>query len=148
MNGRADALSRRPDYDQGEDNNRDVVVLPDRLFVRANMVEQAPWLIQILTEEDTQPEDPIYQQNEDVLKLWVDAHRLKRVEGTWYKEGKRVVTGGLHDKRTIIKAHHKSPVYGHPGIKRTAQLVLTLLVAATHRRCHGLRQRVCRMSAT
>jgi len=29
MNGRADALSRRPDYDQGEDDNRDVVVLPD-----------------------------------------------------------------------------------------------------------------------
>ena len=32
-NGRADALSRRPDYDQGEDDNKDVVVLPDRLFV-------------------------------------------------------------------------------------------------------------------
>jgi len=123
MNGRADALSRRPDYDQGEDNNRDIVVLPDKLFIRANTVEQAPRLIQILTEEDTHPEDPIYQQNEDVLKPWVDAHRLKRVEGTWYKEGKWVVTGGLHDKRTIIEAHHKSPVYGHPGIKRTAQLV-------------------------
>ncbi len=53
----------------------------------------------------------------------MDAHRLKRIEGTWYKEGKRVVTGGLHDKRTIIEAHHRSPMYGHPGIKRTAQLV-------------------------
>ncbi len=88
MNGRADALSRRLDYDQGEDDNRDVVVLPDKLFVRANMVEPAPQLIQILTEEDTHPKDPIYQQNEDVLKPWVDAHRLKRIEGTWYKEGK------------------------------------------------------------
>src|SRR6266702_1914602 len=88
MNGRADALSRRLDYDQGEDDNRDVVVLPDKLFVRANMVEPAPQLIQILTEEDTHPKDPIYQQNEDVLKPWVDAHRLKRLEGTWYKEGK------------------------------------------------------------
>jgi len=123
MNGRADALSRRLDYDQGEDDNRDVVVLPDKLFVRANTVEQAPRLIQILTEEDTRPEDPIYQQDEDVLKLWVDAHRLKRIEGTWYKEGKRVVTGGMHNKRTIIEAHHKAPVYGHPRIKRTAQLV-------------------------
>ncbi len=123
MNRRADTLSRRPDYDQGEDDNRDVVVLPDKLFVRANTVEQAPQLIQILTKEDTHPEDPIYQQNEDVLKPWVDAHRLKKVEGTWYKEGKRVVTGGLHDKHTIVEAHHTSPVYGHPGIKRTAQLV-------------------------
>jgi len=88
MNGRADALSRRPDYDQGEDDNRDVVVLPDRLFVRANTIEQAPRLIQILTEEDTHPEDPVYQQDEGVLKPWVDAHRLKRIEGTWYREGK------------------------------------------------------------
>ncbi len=122
-NGRADALSRRPDYDQGEDDNRDVVVLPNKLFIRANTVETAPRLIQLLTKEDTCPEDPIYQQDENVLKPWVDAHRLKRIEGTWYKEGRRVVTGGLHDKRTIIEAHHKSPVYGHPGIKRTAQLV-------------------------
>jgi len=82
MNGRADALSRRPDYDQGEDDNRDVVVLLDRLFIRANMVEQAPQLIQLLTNEDTNPEDPIYKQNQDVLKPWVDAHQLKRLEGT------------------------------------------------------------------
>ena len=34
-----------------------------------------------------------------------------------------MVTGGTHDKRTIIKGHHDPLVYGHPGIKRTAQLV-------------------------
>jgi len=33
LNGRADALSRRPGYDQGEDDNKDIVVLPDRVFV-------------------------------------------------------------------------------------------------------------------
>jgi hypothetical protein len=33
-NGRADALSRLPNYNQGEDNNKDVTVLPDHLFVR------------------------------------------------------------------------------------------------------------------
>ena len=33
LNSHADALSRRPDYDQGEDDNKDVVVLPDHLFV-------------------------------------------------------------------------------------------------------------------
>ncbi|SRR6266702_52948 len=122
MNGRADALSRRPNYDQGENNNHDIVVLPDRLFIRANTVEQAPQLIQLLTKEDTHPEDPIYQQDENVLQPWIDAHWLKKIEGTWYKEGRRVVTRGIHDKCTIIEAHHKSPVYGHPGIKRMAQL--------------------------
>src|SRR6266702_4826296 len=31
LNGRADALSRCPGYDQGENDNKDVVVLPDRV---------------------------------------------------------------------------------------------------------------------
>jgi hypothetical protein len=31
-NGRADALSRRSDYNQGERDNEDVIVLPDALF--------------------------------------------------------------------------------------------------------------------
>ena len=38
-NGRADALSRRPDYDQGENDNQNVTVLPDHLFVRATHME-------------------------------------------------------------------------------------------------------------
>ena len=39
LNSHADALSRRPDYDQGEDDNKDVVVLPDHLFVHASHLE-------------------------------------------------------------------------------------------------------------
>ena len=31
-NGRADALLRRPDYSQGEEDNEGVVVLPDEVF--------------------------------------------------------------------------------------------------------------------
>ena len=33
-NGQADALSRQPDFDQGEGDNEGVVVLPDALFAR------------------------------------------------------------------------------------------------------------------
>ena len=71
------------------------------------------------------PEAPLglaYAQDENTLKAWVDAHWLKKIEDTWYKDGRQVVTGGLWDKRTIIKAHHDAPVHGHPGIKRTVQL--------------------------
>ena len=39
FNGHADALSRRPDYDQGEDDSKDIVVLPDHLFVCASHLE-------------------------------------------------------------------------------------------------------------
>jgi ribonuclease HI len=71
-NGRADALSRRPDYDQGEHDNTNVTVLPDRLFIRS--------LIKIGAEHD--------EQDEQVLIKWVDAHELKKVDKVWYKNGR------------------------------------------------------------
>jgi hypothetical protein len=47
-NRHADALSQRPDYDQGEQDNANVTVLPDRLFIRS--------LIEIGAEHDGQDE--------------------------------------------------------------------------------------------
>ncbi len=123
QNGRADALSRWPDYDTGENDNEGVVVLLERVFVRASHTQKAPPLRQIVTQEEMSPQDPVYEQNKDLLKPWIDAHRLKKIEGTWYKDGRRVVTGGLTHHRMIISAHHDSPVHGHPGINKTSQLL-------------------------
>ena len=105
-NSRADVLSRRPDYDQGTRDNKNIIVLPENVFVRAVTIAS--------TEEE---------QNEDILKPWVDPHKLKLVNNVWYKEGRRVVTGSTGDKRVIIKSRHDPPVYGHPGISKTTQLV-------------------------
>jgi hypothetical protein len=68
-NGRADALSRRPDYDQGEDDNANVTVLPDRLFIRA--------MIDIAVRESS--------QDEQTIRRWANAHELKKVGQVWYK---------------------------------------------------------------
>ena len=85
-NGRADALSRRPDYDTGTHNNEDVVVLPENIMVRT---------LEVL---GTQP-----AQDENTLLSWVDPHKLKKIEDMWYKEGRLVVTGGLKDKQIILR---------------------------------------------
>jgi hypothetical protein len=104
-NGRADALSRRPDYDQGHEDNQNVTVLPQQVFVRA---------MEVL------PDIP--SQEESVLKPWIDPHQLKQHQGIWYKDGRQVVTGDTKDKRHIIQSHHDTPVHGHPGISKTIQL--------------------------
>jgi hypothetical protein len=106
-NGRADALSRRPDYDQGEHDNANVTVLPDKLFIRS--------LIEIGAEHD--------EQDETTLTRWVDTHELKKIDEVWYKNGRRVVTNVGSGTRAVITAHHDAPVHGHPGIARTIQLV-------------------------
>jgi hypothetical protein len=105
-NRQADALLQRPDYDQGKDDNQNITVLPEQVFARA--MEVVP--------------NPI-TQDEDMLKPWVDPHQLKLHYGIWYKDGRTVVTGDITAKREIIQAHHDPPVYGHPGISKTVQLV-------------------------
>ena len=105
-NGRADALSRRPDYDTGTRDNENVTILPESLFIKATAIQE---------DEPT--------QDKDVLLPWVDPQRLKKVANIWYKDGRRVVTGGLQEKRAIVKVHHDPPVYGHPGISKTTQIV-------------------------
>src|SRR6266702_1020145 len=110
------------EYDQGKNDNKDVVVLPDRVFVRATATQRAPPMRRIIAQEEMETTNPVYAQEEELLKPWVNAHRLKKVEGVWYKDGRRVVTGGLEHKRTFIQAHHNAPVYGHPGVNKTYQL--------------------------
>jgi hypothetical protein len=106
-NGQANALSWRLDYDQGEHDNTNVTVLPDRLFIRS--------LIEIGAEHD--------EQDEQVLIKWVNAHELKKIDEVWYKNGRRVITNLGVGTRAVIAAHHDTPVHGHPGIARTIQLV-------------------------
>ncbi len=111
QNGWADALSRWPDYDTGENDNADVVVLLERVFARAMTTGGAPSLQRIISTEEMQQEDPVYAQDKTLLKPWVDTHQLKKVEGTWYKDGRWVVTGGLSHCCIFIHYHHDSPVY-------------------------------------
>lgn len=97
-NSCADALSRHPDYDQGDNDNREVTVLPDHVFIGATHTIPIEGEARIITPEEMMPQDPIYYQDESILKPWVNAHQLKDIQGVWYKDGKCVVTGGLYDK--------------------------------------------------
>ena len=102
-NGHADALSRRPDYDQGAEDNQDVTVLPNRLFIRALALQEL-------------------EQDEEVLKPWIDTHKLKQISGTWWKGNQLVVTADVPSRHTIVQIHHDLPAYGHPGISMTLEL--------------------------
>ncbi len=128
QNGCADALSRRPNYDTGENDNTNIVVLPEQVFTRATKIEKAPPMHQVISQEEMEPQDLVYYQDEDLLKPWIDAHRLKKVEGTWYKDGRHVVTGGSSHHQLLIQAHHDSPVYGHPRINKTNQHWMEILL--------------------
>ncbi len=55
-----------------------------------------------MAQEEMEATDPIYAQDEELLKPWINAHRLKKIEGVWYKDGRRVVTSGMEHKQTFV----------------------------------------------
>ena len=85
-NGRADALSRRADYDQGTGDNQDVVVLPAELFIRATTTIMTPGPAQC----------------EGKLQPWIDPHELRKIDGVWYKNGRRVLRHGRDVRPTWV----------------------------------------------
>ena len=103
-NGHADVLSRRPDYDQGTEDNQDVTVLPHKLFIWA------------LASQDL-------EQDQSVLEPWVDPYKLNQISGTWWKGSQLVITADTPLRRTIVHMHHNQPAYSHPGISRTLELM-------------------------
>ncbi len=105
-NGRADALSRHLDYDQGTCDNENITVLPDQMFIHSLIINE-----------------PIHEQKMSVIWKWMDAHRLKEFGGKWYKEGRLVVTGDAAEWRRIVKEFHDPPTAGHPGIAWTKDLI-------------------------
>ena len=90
-NGQVDTLSQRPDYDRGDRENQDVTMLPDKIFVHAT-TESITHSTGLLSDSTISPEEmtidhPVYEQNKHVLTPWIEPHRLKRIQGTWYKDG-------------------------------------------------------------
>jgi hypothetical protein len=102
-NRRADALSRRPNYNQGDRDNENVTVLPDHMFVRALTMQHMGMPKhpnQILTIQDMTLANPSNTQDKAIICPWVDPHKLKKIDGIWYKDRRRVVTKS-RDQQTI-----------------------------------------------
>src|SRR5258708_37885061 len=75
-NRRADTLSRRPDYDQGEHDNKGVTVLPKELFIHTATVSatNSSDVTHVINPEEVELSQPYYVQIEDILQAWVDPH--------------------------------------------------------------------------
>ena len=82
-----------------------MVVLPDALFAQSTELEDRE------------------EQNEDMVRSWIDPHQLKKIDSVWQKDGRVVVTAKSPYTKWLIHDHHDLPMHGHPGISRTTDLV-------------------------
>ncbi len=140
-NGRADALSRRPDYDQGEDDNKQLVVLPPKFFSQvlahvvgseeANPSNKEEWAcyrdgvdpgnfqsMQEAVERDQQEN----KESQERLSRWTNTHQLIKRDLIWWKDNWIIVAGDNDLKRGVIHSFHDKPSAGHPGISNTYRL--------------------------
>ena len=109
---KADALSRRPDFHPGDDDNQAVTVLPPPLFSRATSLSTIN--DHVCVGQLTSPHD---------LQRWATTFALKTVDGlSWYGNC-LVVVDNLPLRWGVISLYHDSPMAGHPGITKTTQLI-------------------------
>jgi hypothetical protein len=140
-NGHADALSRRPDYNMGEHDNKQLVVLPPKFFAdtyaRVTGSEEADpnspgflaamgincgrpgyQSVQNLVEQDQQEN----QKSQETIRRWTNTHQLIKLSSIWWKDDRLVVAGDNNLKRGVIHFFHDKPWAGHPGISNTYKL--------------------------
>jgi hypothetical protein len=122
-NGCTDALSRCPDHNTGDDNNKQLVVLPPKFFSHAyaQMTKTGAYQsVQDKVEQDQQENQTSILQ----IKKWTNAHQLIKLNSIWWKgeSGQLVVAGDNNLKRGVIHFYHDSLPAGNPGISNTFEL--------------------------
>ena len=83
---------RRPNHDNGLQNNEEVITLPDLLFVRA---------LTIGIEEKRIQEQQ--QVDRNLFEEWKRIHQCKEEDGVLFQKGALVVTGGKKNYQDLLK---------------------------------------------
>jgi hypothetical protein len=140
-NGRVDALSRRADHDEGENDNKGLVVLPPKVFQGKSHARLAGsgffnpakrgelekycdgydldyyYPVEEMVKKDQNTPESIKK-----IQGWTNTHQLIRENATWWKDDWIIVARDNNLKRGVIHFFHDTPSTGHPGISNTYQI--------------------------
>ena len=112
----ADMLSRPPGVDKGEDNNTDITLLPEPIFVRLADKPDPEW---ISIEERVRQEQ---QKQSQLMKEWHNHYQLEFVKSAmeptirlWKHEGKMVFPPNNELKRDLLHLIHDKLTAAHVG---------------------------------
>jgi len=120
---RADALSRRPDYEGINPANEDVTVWPDKYFCENHTSIHVFDMDSIGNNLDSKVKLAQYP-NQPKLKQWAPLHNLSLLDGThWYHGTALVVVADNSLRRGVISLFHDHVTAGHPRITKTLQLI-------------------------
>jgi len=129
--GKADSLSRRPDWEVGveKDNEDETLVKPEWLEVRkTEAVEIIVDGVNLLEEvrKSKVKDDEVVKAIEEIKQAGVKILRdeeWREVNGIIYKEGKVYVPKDEKLRAEIIRLYHDMPIGGHGGQWKIVELV-------------------------
>ena len=139
--GHTDALSRCPDHDTGEEDNKKLVVLPEQLFAKAharlagseeadpsNPQEWGRMMAGLTYKKHPSTQDTVimHQKSKEgkaQLKKWSNTYQFTQKEGIMYKDSQIVISSGNDLKRGVIYLYHNTLLAGHPGIGNMYELI-------------------------
>ncbi len=104
---RADLLLRRPNYDDGKEDNKEVTLLPMKLF---DTMLQSTSLYNDITLQQTQERAQLEAMKEE--------YGLEFNAGIWEKQGKIVILS-KQEQQKVLKEAHDHALAGHPGVAST-----------------------------
>ena len=118
VSNKSDALSQRPDYNKGEDNNVSVTVLPPELFVQSTTLACLFPRARALSTIDERVCSH-QQTQQSLLSKWTTTYPLTQSEGLYWYGDRLVVMEDSSLKRGVISLYRDSLTAGHPGISNT-----------------------------
>ena len=101
---KADALSRRPDYDKGENDNENVTLIKDQ------------W-VQVRGQVHTSRDELLVKIKEAQQRMTEPPQGVTMADGIMVKDGKVYVPDDVRE--LVMKEYHDSPLSGHPGANKT-----------------------------
>jgi len=127
--GKADGLSRRPDWEVGveKDNEEQVLIKKEWIEVRrvAEVIIEGVDLLDKVKKSKTK-DDEVVKAVEEMKRAGVKMLRDKewrQKDGLMLKEGKVYIPKDEKLRAEVIRLHHDMPVGGHGGQWKTAELV-------------------------
>jgi len=129
--GKADSLSRRPDWEVGveRDNEDETLVKPEWLEVRrterVEIIVEGVDLLEKVRKSKVK-DDEVVKAVEEMKQVEVKMLRnneWREEDGIMYKEGKVYIPKDNILRAEIIRLHHDTPVGGHGGQWKIVELV-------------------------
>lgn len=114
--GKADALSQMEGYDQGNNDNSDVVLLKPELFIRS-IEEPDQDLLDSIKKRKTHRDAYITKRLQENIEGWLDHGDMITWEGRIYVPKDKIL------RSKIITMHHDSTLAGHLGQFKTLELI-------------------------